>query len=720
MRPFILLFIILSTVVSLVVSTSVFANTSSSSSLNNHWKDWILEKHQDIGCPWLISNRQQKACHWPSKFTGQLTDSGMSFEMSVDVFSTSAMVNLPGDKKHWPSNLSVNQQRARLLDKSGRPALQLRKGKHVIRGNYVWKTVPTSLRISDDIALIHILKDGKPIATSINHNQLILSVENRQVVDKKNALKVQVYRALIDDVPMKLDTLIKLSVSGKSREITLGNVLIENSKALNLNSTLPARLEENGTLRVQVKPGVYTINIGSRLVESIDTLTTRKESENWPDTEYISFIANTRLREVQIKGGESIDTSLIDIPKKWAAYPTYRVKQGQSLSITPPSYSLDVKPQNNINISRDIWLAFDGKSAIAKDLLTGEMSQGWRLDAHASMQPGQASVNGNSVLITQLAGNKGVEIRSPDINLTAVSSIADVNNINAIGWQTDVNDLSTTIHLPPGWRALHATGVDGVNGTWLEKWNLWDIFWLMILIAAAHKILGLKGALLMSLTLIFSFHEEQAPTVLWAILLFIIALLTLPKGRHSFWLSRFSLLPALSLIIAVVVFSTESFRLAAYPTLEKQGNNHYGSVQTNEYYDEQLILSKERAEAVYDEVSPLQQMSSSEAVKKVSKSVRRRVPPPPPPESKVPQNLYQIGENDRVQTGPGVPTWHWNTLNVYSAGSSVTTQQQINVVYTTPLITAIWRILNALLISLMAAMILHKLFNTVTFSKPQT
>ncbi|MDO6528317.1 hypothetical protein Q4519_22055, partial [Motilimonas sp. 1_MG-2023] len=77
---------------------------------------------------------------------------------------------------------------------------------------------------------------------------------------------VEVYRMLSDDVPMVLTTQIILFVSGKWREVVIGQVSWDNIKTLQLESNLTARLEEYGMFRVQVKPGVHEIILQSRVV----------------------------------------------------------------------------------------------------------------------------------------------------------------------------------------------------------------------------------------------------------------------------------------------------------------------------------------------------------------------------------------------------------------------------------------------------------------------
>jgi hypothetical protein len=56
--------------------------------------------------------------------------------------------------------------------------------------------------------------------------------------------------------------------------------------------------------------------------------------------------------------------------------------------------------------------------------------------------------------------------------------------------------VSGQLHLPPGWRLLHASGVDEVADTWLQRWTLLDIFLVLVIAVAIGRLyrLGLGDA----------------------------------------------------------------------------------------------------------------------------------------------------------------------------------------------------------------------------------
>ena len=72
-------------------------------------------------------------------------------------------------------------------------------------------------------------------------------------------LEARVNRIVSDDVPMTVTTRIELVASGKSQEVLLSHALLAEFVPLSLVSPLPARFETDGRLRVQVRPGRFTI-----------------------------------------------------------------------------------------------------------------------------------------------------------------------------------------------------------------------------------------------------------------------------------------------------------------------------------------------------------------------------------------------------------------------------------------------------------------------------
>ena len=77
-------------------------------------------------------------------------------------------------------------------------------------------------------------------------------------------LEMDVHRRLVDEVPALLSTRVTLKVAGKSREVLLGKALPVGFVPQALDSALPVRLQDDGRLRVQVRPGAWTVTLEAR------------------------------------------------------------------------------------------------------------------------------------------------------------------------------------------------------------------------------------------------------------------------------------------------------------------------------------------------------------------------------------------------------------------------------------------------------------------------
>jgi hypothetical protein len=67
-------------------------------------------------------------------------------------------------------------------------------------------------------------------------------------------------------------TQVEIHASGKNREVLLGKALLDGFVPMAVRSDLPARLEADGRLRVQIRPGRWTISIDARHPGSVPEL----------------------------------------------------------------------------------------------------------------------------------------------------------------------------------------------------------------------------------------------------------------------------------------------------------------------------------------------------------------------------------------------------------------------------------------------------------------
>jgi hypothetical protein len=673
------------------------------------WSDWVTERHDNLNCPWQMAEPAARVCIWPGSLDMELHDKGLSFTYSVEVFRDNAVVALPGSGKYWPMTVTTDGKKAKVIDKSSRPHVKLESGVHEIAGEFRWNRRPGSISVPASIALVSISESGKKATPDRRNGQVVLSQNKAPAkAEKRDSISVEVFRKLIDGVPMIMDTQLVLSVSGSPREIRLGQLAWDGTEVANFNSPLPARIEDNGDVRIQVIPGKHTVSIRSLIKDSPDQLISpHKTTKNWPEFEYVSFQRNSNVRQAKITGAPSVDTSQTPIPNDWRDLPTYRLDSDAALEIVT-EYRGDHSPAaNQLTVQRNLWLDFGGGALTGLESVTGSMHRDWRINASPDTAIGRAKVSDRPVLVTEHKGAQGVEIRSPSIDLSAVTRVDSPSSFSATGWNEKVDIFSAILHTPPGWRVLHASGVDGVSGTWVSRWDLWDIFLLLVVAAATKKLLGVKVAVLSVVTMIVCFHEKGMPIGGYPVLLLLLGLLSVASGRIKSIGTTVSLVACGILVLGLVDYSVSTFRLAVYPSLERSA--------VGKYQQNRNQRRPGSPEAVYSEemesdtmqgalLGSVSKMASPMAATPISRAME--------PKAKSKYDAYNLGENDKVQTGPGAPAWTWKSITLRSS-SPVPADTEISVSYSSPFVTSLWRILSVFLAAVYAGSLMAAIFARV-------
>jgi hypothetical protein len=673
------------------------------------WSDWVSERHNDLYCPWQMSEPAARVCIWPGSLDMELRDKGLRFTYSVEVFRDSAMVALPGSVKHWPMAVTTGGKKARVIDKSNSPYVKLESGVHELTGEFRWNSRPGSIAVPASIALVSISESGQKTTPDRRNGQVVLSQNKAPAkAEKRNSISVDVFRKLIDGVPMILDTQLVLSVSGSPREIRLGQLAWDGTEVANFNSPLPAKIEDNGDIRIQVIPGKHTVSIRSLIKDSPDLLVSPyKTTKNWPEFEYVSFQGDSNVRQAKITGAPSVDTSQTPIPNDWRDLPTYRLDSDAVLGIVT-EYRGDHSPaENQLTVKRNLWLDFEGGALTGLESVTGSMHRDWRVNASPDTSIGRAKVSGRPVLVTEHNGTQGVEIRSPSINLSAVTRVASPTLFSATGWNEKADSFSAVLHTPPGWRVLHASGVDGVSGTWVSLWDLWDIFLLLIVAAATKKLLGIKVAVLSVVTMIVCYHEQGMPVGGYPVLLLLLGLLSVASGRIKSIGASVSLVACGILVLGLVDYSVSTFRLAIYPSLERSAVGKYDQSRNQKRpgSPEAVYLEEMQSDSMEGAVlNSVSKMASPMAATQVSGAME--------PKAKPKYDAYNLGENDKVQTGPGAPAWTWKSITLRSS-SPVPADTEISVSYSSPFLTSLWRILSVFLAAVYAGILMAAIFARV-------
>lgn len=634
------------------------------------WKKWVLEGLPDQSCPFLgaatLKNGDslQRICAWPSTLNLKATSQGASFEQTWILYED-GIIPLPGDKLNWPVSVEVDRKSYPVIDHQGNPALSLKLGKYKIQGLFQWQRLPNWLSLSSATGLVNLNVDGKPIPfPQFNGQKIGLGLKQKNADPSSPAtLNIKVYRNIIDDIPLTIDTKIILDVSGPGREVLLGKSLLDGAIPLSVKSPIPARLESNGQLRLQVKPGHWTIDIASRQPGPVLQIESVDPGGLWAKEEIWSYQSNTTLRLVELSGLPTIDPQQTGVPEVWKHLPAYRAEVGEVLTLKEKMRGNSDPEKNSLALQREFWLDFNGEGYTIKDRINGALNNGWRLNASPDIALGRVSINGKDQLVTYSQDNAtgGVEIRQGGVNLTAVSRVDEgVNEFNATGWQHDFNSLRATLYLPPGYRLLAATGMDRASPTWISRWSLFDFFMLLIITASISNLKGRKLGAIAFITLGLVYHESNAPVYVWLSIAASLALLNvLPGGRFRSMVTWYRNLSYFSLIVIALPFMIDQARQSIYPQLEHRRSwvspNYSKPAGSPPAKTGSLIESDEEEFKRKGRQNKQEQPRSSGLLSSKNKLYSYNEPS---------RRIRMVDPDAKVQTGPGLPAWKWNRVTL--------------------------------------------------------
>lgn len=625
------------------------------------WIDWVLHGHTDMACP-VRYGQDDRDCVWPGELSIEATGGGAIFDQAVTVYRKSR-VRLPGDLQAWPDTVYANQAVVPVIDEAGIPVIELAPGEYRVRGAIDWRVMPAALAIGPRTGIVRYRRDGTEVRLpQLRDGKLWLrdGIAGSTAKAPEDSLSMEVYRLVEDGHPATVVTHLALEVSGRQRELVLGSPVLDGLIPLRLESRLPARLEPNGSLRVQVRPGRWTVRLHARHPAGFTRLQLASQPEPWPADEVWVLRTSPQDRMVEVEGLAQIDPRQVGLPQDWGQLPAYRMS-------APQDFVLDVirrgDPQpepDQLTLERDLWLDFDGNGYTVRDRISGRMTSGWRLSVDERFALGRVTIDGQAQFITRLADDTGhgVEVRRGQLDLVAESRYeAAIDDLPAVGWGRDFQRVSAQLHLPPGWRLFAVSGVDNVPASWVQRWTLYDVFLVLIVTLAVGRLWGWRWSPLTLVTLLLVWHEPQAPRMTWLYLLAVIALLrVVPAEGRLYTALKFARLAGLAVLLLIILpFMVEQAREGLYPQLERhrvtQAAPTFGEPRFDSYQAEPASLPRQLAEGAADALST--RVAPDMSLGKAAPSADERT-----------RALDQLDPSAIIQTGPGLPEWRWRTARL--------------------------------------------------------
>ncbi|MHB8877006.1 MAG: hypothetical protein ACYC8T_25195 [Myxococcaceae bacterium] len=633
---------------------------------------------------------------------------------------------LPGDDKRWPQDVKVNGQGAVVAPRGGVPSVFLPKGDPMVTGTFAWDSLPESVQIPAETGLLSLSVKGAAIALPNRDEQGRVWLQKAATQEEGEKLELIVHRKVTDDIPLFLTTRLELNVSGKNREVVLGKALPSGFLPMALNSPLPARVEPDSRLRVQVRPGTWTIELVARGDGALGMLSRPKPEGPWREGEEIwVFESRNDLRLVTVEGVSAIDPQQTSLPEDWKRLPAYPMKLEDTLVLEEKRRGDSDPAPDQLTLNRTLWLDFAGTGYTVQDNLTGSLNRAWRLEMAPPTTLGRVAIAGRDQFITKLeepgkTPNSGVEVRQGQVSVTADSRIGgevDISDIPAVGWNHDFHQVSGVLHLPPGWRLFHASGVDYVPTTWLKHWSLLELFLALIISLAVGRLFGWPFGALALVTCALIFPEEDAPKYVFLAVLAGEALVrVIPEGKVR-WVFQVYRLGALGVLTLIAVsFLVQHVRVGMYPALEhpyqqmgtSAPSQPMGWANNIPVATTPVPLAAAEAEAgdydgEYDQkADEPRDQGLSESWAQSADALSRKAPQRKVGSKLSFLNAQEYDPNAMVQTGPGLPRWQWNQVELSWSGP-VERDQRLHLYLVPPMANLVLAFLRA---ALLAAMVL--------------
>lgn len=678
------------------------------------WRAWVLKDHEHRACPLIAGRsgvqRDDYVCQWPGVLELAADANGVAIAQRWQL-AAEGWVPLPGNAQHWPQQVTVGGPPAVVVDRQG-PMLWLGAGTHELRARIDWDERPQALDVPEAIASIALSVDGRPVVPVQRTGKALTLGRAAGGAVEADSVELTVFRKFTDDVPGELATRVSIDASGQAREERFGPALPEGFVPVALSSTRwPARLDEDGMLRVQVQPGSNEVTLIARAVVPVERLVARVP-EQWASQEVWSYQAMPSLRVTGVSGAVQVDPRQADVPGDWQALPAFALDDGGTLAIEVRSRGLDPAEANRLVLVREAWLDFSGGGWFARDRVSGTMQSGWRFDAAApyALQRAGSGVDGDdeSLLVTrgQGEGLTGAEWRTPQVDLRASLRIdAPAGALPVTGWQQVFDQVTTTLHLPYGHRLVAAPGSDRAAGSWLSRWTLLDAFLVAIIALLGARLFGLAGGVLTALYLLLAYQERGAPV--WSLLVVLalgLVVRALPAGLR---LARaLGVLRVAALVVFAFIalpFAAQQVRMALYPQLEGRfgfGPGPAFAIPAMEQFQMAAAPASPPAEPLqYGNVDnermskadrmQVQDSRSLETIAVTGSRIRRA------------DLMGKYSQNTVVQTGGGEPGWRLGNSYTLSWSGPVLPAQEVRLVVAPPWLVRSLRIVLAVLVGLL-------------------
>lgn len=692
------------------------------------WIPWVLWRQDHRDCPPDFRDFSAKFCQWPTQLEMILGPLSGGFTFQVATFSP-GWVFLPGRADLWPQAVEVSGRAVPVLPRRLetmpgsdilRPAIFLPAGSHVITGAFAWKELPLNLHLPPRTGILRLIVAGEERANATWDAAGLLWLRGERVtgqqaeqdfVSHTQAARVR------DGIPTWFDTEIELVVTGRSREEVLGAVVPDGWQISQIEGPLPAIVDAEGNLRVQVRAGKWTLRLAAFQLEAADAIAFAGNARPSVQEMFVAWQADPNFRVVEIPDAPLVDPSQISFPPDWSNLPTYRWSTESPLALREILRGSGDRRAPPLEITRRWWLSQDGLAITTLDTIGGQNQELWRLDAAPGLLPGSVRLGEAGQLLTKnpKTGADGFEVRQRNFSYVATGTMQTGGDLPASGWSAEAENVRVNLNLPPGWRAFAVWGPDWVDGEWLSSWTLLDLFLLLIFTLAVQRLCGVPAAVVAFLAFVLFCHEPDAPKYAWLLLLIPIALLRVvphENARRILGVCKWAL--AAILVLLLLPFFSQQIQQVLFPQLERGGYEEPvfsgfapPATQAPAVDASNFAMSEPEARpmpsaAAMDAGMPgqINEYTMGWGSAGESAAVKRRT------DKALNQNLFYEARA-RIQTGPGIPDWQWNTVN-FGWNGPVNPGQTVELWLVSSPVQRALTVLRLVLILLLAGILLRR------------
>jgi hypothetical protein len=197
-------------------------------------------------------------------------------------------------------------------------------------------------------------------------------------------------------------------------------------------------------------------------------------------------------------------------------------------------------------------------------------------------------------------------------------------------------------------------GADEAPDSWFERWGLWNVFGIALVVVFVYWMTGLVPAVIAAVALLLTYQEMPAFIWLWGNLLAALAIVrAAPEGRFRKIAQGYRTASFVVLALALLPFMWMQVRYALYPQLEESSSFGYDTGRQN------LAVMDTAAPAAAEAAAPEEEFNTAMQPAPVQRSEVKKAGRLSGLNSV--QVVQRYASGTRLQAGPGIPAWNYNT-----------------------------------------------------------